>query len=419
MSVANRSHINYVTIEDPSSGLFKTQVLDLLSHSVKAAPARIRLCVFIYPWHLISKRMCLLALRKTCEDSQICLRIYPVLLPVKYSLINFVWFQLTMIWLALIAQLMPKCAVAHCRGYFAAFMGIKSRSDCKVVFDTRSSWVDENVAAGRLTPESNLHVNWLKLERFCFRSAAYTLGVSDAMALVARRGPSQVYETIPIVANASLVGFSESFRNRMRKQLGWEHCQVAVYSGSFGLNRINLNVLTRLLGLLGGAEDDLRFLFLTPEDPDLIGEVLRLSGIDEDAGQCFSVSAEMLGNYLSIADFGIHALPTQPDSATRLGTKVVEYWVNGLPTLVTSSVGAAARIINEFGVGQVLPIDALERSSQRNRVDISGLNRNNFTRSFKALDTKQFDVQSVAAKYIRVYELLLRPSIGSAPCVTD
>ena len=235
------------------------------------------------------------------------------------------------------------------------------------------------------------------------------------MALVARRGPSQAYETIPIAANANLIGFSESFRERMRNELGWERCKVAVYSGSFGLNGINVNVLTRLLGLLGRPEDNLRFLFLTPEDPNLIGEILRKAGVGEDIGRSFSVSADMLGNYLSIADFGIHALPAQPDSETRLGTKVVEYWMNGLPTLVTSSVGAAAKIINEFGVGKVLPIEALQSVSEQERVDISEFSRADFMSSLKALDTKQFDVQSIAAKYMKVYEVALRPSIGSAP----
>ena len=174
MSEDNCLKINYVTIENPASGLFQTQVLDVLTHAVQVAPASITLSVFIYPWHLFSKLRCLLDLRKTCEENQLCLRVYPVLFPVKYSLMNFWGFQLTLIWLALIAQLLPKCDVAHCRGYFATFMGIKSRSNCKVVFDMRSSWVDENVAAGRLTPNSNLHINWLKLERFCFRSAAFT-----------------------------------------------------------------------------------------------------------------------------------------------------------------------------------------------------------------------------------------------------
>ena len=417
--MANQRYINYVTIEDPASGLFQTQVLDVVTQSVQAAPGVMRLCVFIYPWHLFSNRKCLANLRRTCKDSQICIRIYPVLFPIKYSLRNTWWFYLTMTWLTLIAQLLPKCNVAHCRGYFAAYMGLKCRSTCKVVFDMRSSWVDENVAAGRLSPESRLHSKWLELERFCLRSAAHTLGVSSAMERLARRGPSLLYDTIPIAANASLIGFSESFRNRMRKQFGWEHCHVAVYSGSFGLNRVNVNVLTQLFSLLGRSECNLKFLFLTREDPKLIWEILRESGIDESAARCYSVSAEILGDYLSIADFGIHALPDQPDAATRLGTKVVEYWMNGLPALVTPTVGAAAQIIRDFGVGQVLSLDLCKGDGQSRRVDISGLNRENFFPAFKVFDTRQFDVRSVAAKYISVYELLLQSTAAPSTPATS
>ena len=411
MSKTNRPCITYVAIEDPKSGLFKTQVLDLLSQLRKTSPFKIRLCIFIYPWHLFFRRQCLTRLRETCAERQICLHVYPVLLPVKYSLMSVIWFRLTTVWLAVIAQLLPKSDVVHCRGYFATFLGLKSRLSGKVIFDTRSSWVDENIAAGRLAAKSNLHAKWLKFEQRCFRSAAYTIGVSNAMSVVASRGPAQVYETIPIVANSSLVGFSKSFRSYMRQQLGWEHRHVAAYSGSLGLDRINKSVLTKLLALLVQAKADLRFLFLTSEDPDVIGQILRLAGIEEGAARCLAVSSEELGNYLSIADFGIHALPLQPDSETRLGTKVVEYWVNGLPVLVTSSVGAAARIINEHGVGQVLPIGALEGSSHGYELDISGLNRDNSIRSFKAFDIKQFDIESVAEKYARVYELLLRQAL--------
>ena len=406
MRKTSKPRVNYITIEDPGSGLFRTQVLDLIGCLTKTASAEISLCIFIYPWHLFSRRRCLSQLLTKCGVEGISVHIYPVLVPVKFSLMSGLWFKLGAAWLIVIAQLLPKSDIAHCRGYFATFIGIKSRPKCKVVFDTRSSWVDENVAAGRLTAKSNLHTRWLKFEQYCLRKADYTIGVSDAMAVVAERGPSQTYETIPIIANRSLLGFSESFRDQMRKRFGWDGLQVAVYSGSLGLNRINQSILTKLLALLACGNDELRFLFLTAEDPNLIQQMVRLAGIRDDTARCFSVSPEKLGDYLSIADFGIHALPTQPDSETRLGTKVVEYWVNGLPTMVTSSVGAAAKITNEFRVGQVLPIDALEGFSHRVKVDTSGLNRANFIQSFEAFDVKQFDIQCVAEKYTKVYELL-------------
>lgn len=419
MSVADRRKINYISIENPASGLFRTQVLDSLCYSSKLTSASITLCVLLYPWHLLSKRESLLNLRKTCEENDIRLRLYPVLFPVKFSMTNSFSFKVTLAWLGLIAQLMPKCDVAHCRGYFATFMGIKLRGNCRVVFDMRSSWVDENIAAGRLVPHSRLHAKWLRLEGFCLRASACTLGVSEAMALVARRGPSRFYKTIPIAANAAFVGFSGSFRVHMRRELGWDSCRVAVYSGSFGLNQVNLEAITRLLGLLGRSEDNLRFLFLTPEDPKLIAEILRKAGIKKQRAKHFSISAEMLGDYLSIADFGIHALPVQPDSETRLGTKVVEYWMNGLPTLVTSSVGAAAKIINDFSVGDVISIDVLDCVAEEKQVDVSAMTRDNFVSAFEALDVMRFDVQRVAASYIEVYELLFRRTVGSVAHLPD
>ena len=76
--------------------------------------------------------------------------------------------------------------------------------------------------------------------------------------------------------------------------------------------------------------------------------------------------------------------------------------------MVTSSVGAAARIISEYGVGQVLPIGVLDGAGQGCKLDISALNRNDATQSFKAFDVSQFDIESVVAKYTSVYGFLLR-----------
>ena len=268
----------------------------------------------------------------------------------------------------------------------------------------RSAWVDENIAAGGLACGGELHKRWLELEKYCLEQSYVVLGVSDSMIELAARGSAkQKYHTIPIAADGTALQFRGNSREALRAEWGWQHSLVSVYSGSLGLGRVGAGALTNLLRLLAKSQPELKFLILTNEKPGIVYSLLAHAGIDSRRARVVSVIPEILGDYLSAADFGIHALPSQPDSDTRLGTKVVEYWVNGMPAVVTSTVGAAAKIIAEYGVGYVVsPAEQLSHEDYE-VLSASQFTREHYQASFEKFDITQFDARSISARHVGLY----------------
>jgi glycosyltransferase involved in cell wall biosynthesis len=114
---------------------------------------------------------------------------------------------------------------------------------------------------------------------------------------------------------------------------------------------------------------------------------------------------EMSG-WLSVADIGVHALPLQLDSATRLGTKVVEYWANGLPVIVNENVGAAADFINEFNVGLVL--DSTKDVDEGGGLTQQIISLTQVDRQYQTdFATKHFSSVTIAKKYLNAYRYCL------------
>ena len=107
-----------------------------------------------------------------------------------------------------------------------------------------------------------------------------------------------------------------------------------------------------------------------------------------------------ISDYLSAADYGYHAIPAQPDSFSRMGTKIVEYLAVGLPAIVNENVGAAASILNEHNLG----ITINENSNSKFIVDRLKL-INEIDRSERINFAKEnFEVSSAAKKYLKIYE---------------
>jgi glycosyltransferase involved in cell wall biosynthesis len=108
-----------------------------------------------------------------------------------------------------------------------------------------------------------------------------------------------------------------------------------------------------------------------------------------------------ISSWLDSADIGLHALPIQLDSNTRLGTKVVEYWINGLPVIVNKNVGAAAEYIDKYKIGYVI-----EEDSKNINIKINELL--NYDRSYISNFAKNiFSAKHISLQYLQLYQDIL------------
>lgn len=395
--------------ERPSSGLMRTQVIALLKEIVRRRPGiELTLIALWQPWVMRRHRAEIAALSTELAAAGIRQRDLPwALVPTRHFAYRGLLFPLLRAWVRVImrAALREKFDVVHCRGYLPSYgaAACKAAFGHRLVFDMRSLWPREHLTIGAWRAEDRIHRQWVELERRTAVAADATIGVSPAMVDDIRAIDSRVHAVhVPICVDLEEIRFDAGARARLRAELGWQQNPVIVYQGSLGLMNSNLQEVAEVLGPVSRAMPDTRFLVLTSNRDVDIAAVLRGFGIDAARFAVRHPSREELREWMSAADAGIHAMSTGPDSATRLGVKIVEYLACGLPIIVNPHVGAAARLVRENGVGAVLEgVDAAEI-----RAKLAPLFEQHPVPSSasRELATRTFSLGACADRYLGLYD---------------
>lgn len=348
-------HVAHVTIEDVCSGLFRTQVVDIARQIVRRDPTMtIDIHAINRPWKMAEHRPQLETYRAMLDGTGIRIIYTPVLPPLRDALASANYSRAVTLLLTATLSIRGRRRVDafHSRSYWPA-MALHQLGHRNVIFDPRSLWVSENLSTGDLAPDSVSHRYWLRAEASCVRNAAVTTVVSAGMGDYYREqyGVSNV-RLVPISFAPKVFRFSAQGRARNRSALGWANDTVYVYSGSLGQSGVNMAALQRLFAQ-AMAVPNTKLLFLTSEPESSIHNAMG-DGADASRFRVVRPRQDEMGDWLSAADLGLHALSRQHDWRTRLGTKVVEYWACGLPTIVNENVGAAADYIRSHDVGRVV-----------------------------------------------------------------
>ena len=204
----------------------------------------------------------------------------------------------------------------------------------------------------------------------------------------------------PIIADSDKIYFSNKQRLKLRNEWKWSKNNVYVYSGTFGLYGLNKEFLFKLISLIKNIDNKAKFLFLLANGKSEFNSFIQKFNKSKKDFKYFSVSPNELYKFLSASDVGIHALPIQQDSFTRLGTKVVEYWCAGLPTLINNNVGEAADISKENDLGIVINLDDINKI---NFLDFSIFQRD----EIRSRSLKFFDKRIVLKNYLKIYDNLI------------
>jgi glycosyltransferase involved in cell wall biosynthesis len=399
-------HINFLTIDDVSSGLFRTQVMDLAKSISDLDPGiSIRIIVVNRPWKLLSHRVALNKYSEQLIGSNVHITYIPILPPLRGVVSNTFASEILITLLRLCSAFVAlhgEVDVWHARGYWATIA--LQRNKCKnLLFDPRSLWIQENQSAGNLKYTSNAYKYWLSNEKIIAESARYVAVVSKGMMKYYKeRYQNSKIGIIPISANEIFFNFNKSVRCNRRIQLGWEDNVIFVYSGSLGLSGINANALVQLFHYLLSFKDA-RLLFLSDENEEKILALMSTIPVDLASLKVIRPVTGEIWEWLAASDVGVHGLPRQLDSNTRLGTKVVEYWASGLPVIVNNNVGAACDYINENSyLGYVINFEKKLPSINKILSEIMGNSRE----LIQFFARKNFHSSLIAKKYIHEYETI-------------
>lgn len=395
------THIVHITLEDVASGLFRTQVLAMArAIAQRDSAVRIDLHVINRPWHWRTHQRVLAEYARQLGGTRVRIRYTPALPPLRHALRSAAYSR-AVTW-ELRAVLLPyrwsDADVLHSRSYWPA-MALHGLGLRNVVFDPRSLWVSENISTGDLAAGSAAHRYWLQAERECVEQAAATTVVSAAMGDYYRDACGvDGAELVPISFAPETFRFVPEARAQRRAELGWTDARVFVYSGSLGMSGVNISALQSLFAATL-ADPAARLLFLTGEPQSTIDASLATAGDVRERVRVVRPKAAEMGQWLSAGDIGVHALPKQLDWATRLGTKVVEYWACGLPVIVNEHVGAAAAYIRAEDLGRVVAQGADATSFRAAADAAAALDRGRIA----AFAQRTFATDVIADRYLDVY----------------
>jgi glycosyltransferase involved in cell wall biosynthesis len=394
----------YITVEDVSSGLFKTQVLNnLIALSIKYPKIKINIYCINRIWHLSKNINSIKKINFLIKNNKTNIKIIylPFLPPLRGGLKSRFYLNFIIYYLKFLISFinLRKFNAVHIRSYWP-LLAIKHLDLKNIIFDPRSLWLDESISSGDLVDGSDEHKLLNSLERACIESSKIICVVSQPMVNYYRSiSPLAHIKLVPISFLDGEFFFDKYKREEIRKKLNIETNLVYVYSGSFGQSGVNISAILQIFDLIL-ENKNARLLVLTNEKESVINRLIIKVRANSRNMIVLSSGVADLKNFLSAADIGVHALPPQKDSDSRLGTKVIEYWACGLPVLVNQYVGAAAAIINEFTIlGEVLDLDVHHNSFQVSSMRIAKLDRGIISKF--ALDN--FSAEKIATLYLDAY----------------
>jgi glycosyltransferase involved in cell wall biosynthesis len=396
--------IAYLTIEDISSGLFKTQVLDIIDE-ISNYDKTVRFKIFILnrPWLFFKHRIFLKEYRGVYNSYNISFCYIPFLPPLRNSLKYYFYSFMVTKWFSLIFTFCinrHKFDLIHARSYWPTFSVLNY--NIPIIFDLRSLWLLENISTGEIKLNSKSYNYWKQIEIDCINKSAASTCVSIGMVEYVKNISSIANATlIPISVNEKYFNFNKDNRIKNRKILDWSENVIFIYSGSLGQSGINIKSITELFKKIISLSDNYKILIITSEKSYYVNKIMSTIGIEILNYKIINPKLNEISSWLDCADIGLHALPLQLDSNTRLGTKVVEYWINGLPVIVNKNVGAAAEYIDNYKIGYVI-----EEDSKTINIKINELL--NYDRSYISNFAKNiFSAKHISFQYLQLYQDIL------------
>ena len=215
-------------------------------------------------------------------------------------------------------------------------------------FEVRDLWPESAVALGELSNPRFIRLA-KELENSCYRHArkiiVVTQGIRDR--LVERSIPHEKIVLIPNGANLQTFQFDPDGRQKLRNELGWQDCFIAIYAGIFGLAQ--------------GLETVLEAAHLLLKNPYirilLIGDGPLKSKIAEHAQRLNLPNLQILPEQprermpalLSAADAALVPLRKLDLFKGALPSKIFDAWACERPVLI--SIDGEARQIVESAQG--------------------------------------------------------------------
>ncbi|MCW5898868.1 MAG: glycosyltransferase [Flavobacteriales bacterium] len=361
--------ILYLTYNDQPSGVYWSQVTDVVSHLNTLSDERVRLVA------LVSMRGYSRSFRSIRAHAP-----GAVVLPMVPRARNW---RINRYWVLLVCLLMRPSGVI-CRGIFATALALHARDRelvRKVCFDARAAYGAE-WEEFRVVDDDRLIAECAALEGEVLHQADVRLAVSHALVdhwhdRFGYKGYRHL--VIPCTLSRSLEPDDRMSEAHIRGTCGWgQGDTVLVYSGTVvGWQSLEL-LRDTVEPWLAGAPDR-RMLFLS-EDHPCIADLRQ-----RHPGQVARMWLEHQQVRAALLECDLGLLLRDPCVTNRVAspTKFAEYLSAGLPVLISEEVGDLTKLVEKEDLGQVLRRDEalrVDKPDEAMRVRMRTVARERFTK---------------------------------------
>lgn len=334
--------IFYLTFNDAPSGIYSSQVIDVLECLTTRSEVPVKLVAFISIRNYIKNRR---TLRKQYRNAAI--------LPMIPFLKN--WRLNRYILYLLCLRYKPKAMIA--RGVFATNLAFFARSlnlTGNVCYDGRGAIAAE-WEEYKLSDQQKLQNEIPELEENAVNKCDFSIAVSEQLIQYWRQTyqyKSEKYVVIPCTLNTHVFNkiITQQEVVEQKRLLGYAETDLLlIYSGS-SAGWQSLNILKKILPALLISNPDTKILFLI-QDETLIGE-LKIQF--PDRVQCKWVDHNQVHDYLKIGDYGILIREKSITNKVSSPVKFAEYLASGLSVIISEELGDYTEFTKNNGSGYVL-----------------------------------------------------------------
>ncbi|MCS7076313.1 MAG: glycosyltransferase [Bacteroidia bacterium] len=253
--------------------------------------------------------------------------------------------------------------VVHCRSYISALVGLylKKKHGVKFIFDMRGLWADERVEGGLWNlsnPAYRIVYNYFKRkERQFLQYADYTISLTEnaKQEILSWRGMNNILiQVIPCCADLNHFNpenIHEKDKLLLKRRLSIKEKQKVIgYLGSLGTWYM-LDEMLDWFKVFLEYQPDAVFLFITPDNPDLVYQKASAIEIAQDKIIVQESKREQVPLYLSLFDASLFFIkPTYSKKGTS-PTKQGELMGMNIPIICNTGVGDVDSIVKKTHSG--------------------------------------------------------------------
>ena len=374
--------IRLVVFNEPywDKGLIYSQNILPLLQLVKTGKYSLDVISFTSLPFLFKSKTNIQATKNDLKQYGVNIRNFPVLFyPTRFMLLRYFLLPFYFLNVFLYVKLLnhqdeksDKDIFYNIRSYQAALGFLKFyKNKDRIVFDTRTDWIEENINVGNFKPDGATVKFWRNAEKQMLLKFRKTLFISDLF-----RDAVLKRHSIKLDGNKYCLVYNPINYKHFHSVQNHDQDNNFLYTGSLG-HWNNISIYLDFFLKVADKMPSSKLIVCTGSPIHKIEPTFNLPKYDAIRNRVeihYSVPYSELPSFYARCTYGLQLMSKKD---TRVGVKFIEYIAANLIPIVNTNVMGAAALARKYKIGIVLDDETEEVDSIVYRLEQIKLNRNN------------------------------------------